>query len=255
MGKLIIASILASTMLLCCGRSAMADDKYYGDRELKMVAFGDSITAGMDIIGIGSYPSYNWSTGSNIDSHSVKLMRLYHVQVTTLNVAIPFAPAAWMPFEFSLIGSYVPDYATIDAGANDICQNYHMDIIGNIKRLIDDLIKRNPNIEIILMPIPNITTMPYAVRGRDQTTCRAIWSVFCPYLLGPLVSDEQRYVRKLELDGINYSLGELAAKYPKQVRLTPIWEPLYDAEISTYDCFHPSIIGQQRISDLTFFNP
>lgn len=228
---------------MCCWGSVFAD-------EIKMAALGNSISQGTDIFGFGIYPRYNWATGDLIDSVAMKLERELNTPVVTKNVSILAASSSLLWLEFEMLGDFTPDFTTIEIGSNDICQNTHAEILANIRQTLDKLLKKNPAMQIILMPIPRISSMPDAI---DTLYCRAIWNVTCPYLLGVLVTKEQRATRQLEVDGINYSMGEMVKNYP-QVSFNPEVgiSPITNAEISTVDCFHPSIIGQQHLANSSF---
>lgn len=229
--------------ILCCWGSVFAN-------EIKMAALGNSISQGTDIFGFGIYPRYNWATGDLIDSVAMKLERELNTPVVTKNLSILGAPSSLLWLEFEMLGDFIPEFTTIEIGANDICQNTHAEILANIRQILDKLLEKNPYMKIILMPIPRISSIPDAI---DTLYCRTIWNVTCPYLLGVLVTKEQRATRQLEVDGINYSMGEMVKNYP-QVSFNPEvgTSPITNAEISTVDCFHPSVIGQQHLANSSF---
>jgi hypothetical protein len=122
--------------------------------------------------------------------------------------------------------------------------------VKNVKMVIDRLMKINPNVEIVLAPIVKISSVHDV--GSDWF-CELAWSIECPAILGSLVTDEQRLLAQLKIDGINYSLQELAVLYP-QVRFNMELGQMDVTQefLSAADCFHPSAMGQQKISDLTF---
>jgi len=241
-----VLRILLAIVLFCCCRILTAG-------ELKMAAIGTSTTQATDVITISLInPRYSWATGDLIDSHKIKLERERGVEVIAKNVAIPGATSEFLWLEVDLLGDFIPDYTTVEIGANDVCQGRTVETLKHVKRLLDRLVKLNPNMEIILVAIPRITSIRDA---RDTLECQAIWNITCSPLLGALVTREQREIRQLKLDGLNYGLLKLAKNYP-QVRFNMVIgeTPISDEDLSAADCFHPSVEGQQHIADVTFVN-
>jgi len=242
--RVLVALCLISSFI-GCGRLDAEDI-------LKMAAFGNSISRGTNSIGFGNYPAYNWATGTKIESHMIKLEKQRRVQVIAKNLSIAGVTSTHLAKEIEHLYGFIPDYATIEIGANDVCRNMNTDILRNVKNAIDKLVKINPAIEIILVPIIKITSVHDVKQGLK---CEIAWDLECPALLGTLVSDEQRLLRQLKLDGINYSLEKLAALYPQVSFNSEVGEvDVQEEAISDVDCFHPSVAGQQWLSDLTFLN-
>ena len=220
---------------------------------LRMAVFGNSISQGANAINMGANTQINWASGNEINSHAVKLEKEYDVNVIVKNVAEIGAPSHRLRHQLKELKLFIPDYATIEIGSNDLCRKIFNDdnIVKYVKRTIDALIHKNPNIKIVIAPIPKITSIyssaPFTAK------CILWWNISCPDLLGSFLSDNDRLLRQLKIDGINYSLLKLAEMYP-EVYFNPElgYKDILRESISTLDCFHPSIEGQQKISDYTY---
>jgi lysophospholipase L1-like esterase len=222
----------------------------FGKGIIKMAAIGNSVSQGTNAAGVGVYPEYSWSTGTKIESHRVLLEKMRNVKVIAKNVSIVGANSSILHLELNNLGKFKPDYATIEIGANDVCWNMTKYYIKNIKKAIEWLIERNPNIEIIVIPIPKITSMPKAV---NSTQCKAVWNIACPYLLGSNLTESQRKARQTAIDELNYKLAEMVEDFP-QVSIRPevAYQDIQAEDISGVDCFHPSIEGQKKLAWLTY---
>ena len=221
---------------------------------LNMAVLGNSVSQGTDSIGWGVYPEYNWASGTKIRSHLVKLEEQRDVKVIAKNVSIVGAHSNLLGFELERLGKdFIPDYATIEIGANDVCMaigDVKNNFLHNVKSAIEKLIDMNPNVEIIVTPIARLSSM---TKVRNSMGCKVVWDIACPSILGSLLTEEQRQHRQAMIDDINVSTKALVSTYPQvHFNITLGTLDIPDDYISTVDCFHPSVIGQQAFSDLTF---
>ena len=220
---------------------------------LKMAVIGNSVSQGTNIFGIGIWPDYNWSSGRKIDSHLMKLERERHVKVEVENVSIVGATSCLMEKEIKFLKhNFKPDYATIEIGTNDLCLlGFNTDIAEHIKNTIDGLLEKNEQMEIVVSPIPNVTSMYEAIG--DKTKCKILWNLMCPRLLASWLTKEERQEKQKEIDKINDDILDVVEHYLQVNFNRDVGNrPISANEVSEIDCFHPSVDGQQAYSDETW---
>ena len=239
-------NILIALAFLCASSVVKAES-------LKMVVIGNSVSQGTNIFGIGIWPDWNWSSGRKIDSHLMKLERERNMTVEFRNVSIVGATSCLMEKEIYLLGkNFKPDYATIEIGTNDFCLiGFNTDIAGHIKNTVDNLLDKNEQMEIVVSPIPKVTSMYDAIGSKPK--CRLLWDIMCPRLLASWMTTEERNQVQKKIDKINDEILRVANQYP-QVKFNRDLghRPIRANEVSEVDCFHPSVLGQQAYSDTTW---
>lgn len=244
--------MLLRCIFVLCGL-VMSPGYAFGDEErehLKMASLGDSVTQAVNATSLGSHPSLSWSTGTDIQSHLKKLEEEGY-QVEAVNAAVRGASSLSLLYQIHGL-PYVPDYVTIMVGANEVCGEGVVDTVGNIRAGVETLKETNPEVQIVLVPIPKLLSLYEA--GINSKSCRFRWWLFniCPTFLGSHLTDEMRVANQAKVDAINDALVEVAAdlgaKYNRNLGDVNIGPE----DISDVDCFHPSITGQQLISDLTY---
>lgn len=244
--------MLLRYFFILCGL-VIYPDYAIGDEErehLKMAALGDSVTQGVNATSLGSHPNLSWSTGSDIQSHLKKLEEEGY-QVEAVNAAVKGASSLALPYQIHNL-PYVPDYVTIMVGANEVCGDGVVDTAGNIRAAIETLKGTNPEVQIVLVPIPKLLSLYES--GVDSRSCRFRWWLFniCPTFLGSHLTDELRAANQAKVDAINDALVEVAADFGAKYNRNLGDVNIQPEDISDVDCFHPSITGQQLISDLTY---
>ena len=228
-------------------------------------ALGDSISTGFNSGGWGDKgKQYSWSTGNStsIESHYTKLTEYFDHNIMVHNFAVAGAVAADLTSQVDKLLVEKPDYVTVLIGANDVCSwgdDYASDLdkfknyfSTNVIRIIE----HNPQVKLLIVPIPNLVRL-WEV-GKESSSCKFKWRLFgiCQPLLGRGVTDYQRQLFNERIEQISQFYAEFAALYPANI--------IYDASLVTYlfdikhiskrDCFHPSLAGQDLISQLTWSN-
>lgn len=240
--------LLRCIFILCS--LVMCPDYAIGDEEpLKMASLGDSVTVGVNATSLGNHPNLNWSTGTDIQSHRKKLEEEGY-QVEAVNAAVSGALSSDLLYQVHNL-PFVPDYVTIMIGANDVCRGFLVDTVGNIRAAVETLKETNPEVRILIVPIPKLISLYEA--GVDSKSCRFKWWLFniCPTFLGSL-TDELRAANQAKVDAINDALVEVAADFGAKYNRNIGDANIGPDDIGDVDCFHPSITGQQLISDLTY---
>lgn len=229
---------------------------------LVMGAIGDSISAGFNAQRLGDNRELSWSTGNSaqISSHLKRLSALRQTQVTGYNEAIAGSVANDLPRQVTRLIPKNPDYVTLAVGANDVCgwpadfdaarEAFKTQITTQIERLTS----AHPDVTIMLSPVPDMYNL-WSI-AKDKPSCQARWDMFglCSELLGSRATDQSRaaFVRKWE--AINSAITEVARDHaanvihdPELAHMPFVWD-----DLSTMDCFHPSVKGQNLLAEKTW---
>lgn len=207
----------------------------------------------------------NWSTGTStrgaVVSHFHKLQEILDQTVKAVNVAQAGATSNNLDEQVTELIKHNPDYVTLLIGGNDVCSwpvNHEerlKQFTHEIETTIQKLISHNPEVKILLVPVPD---MKHLWELNANGSCQWLWDLFdiCPSLLSSSSSESDRTKFKGRLDDLNKSLEFIALMFKDHVR--------FDADLANYkfkqediskkDCFHPSLIGQNNISELTWKN-
>ena len=266
--QMTLSKTLLSTALLVGAFTASkevlaADTSPSQNQVVVMGALGDSITMGFNSGAPLNQPQSSWSTGTRssdgVTSHRERLEAMGYA-VFARNVARSGAKAVEMPGQLAtLLRWATPDYVTLLIGANDVCDwsEDHLRELGsfrkNVATTLATLIKHNPDVRVVLVPIPDMLNLWEVGLG---SRCEKRWNriPMCTNLLGRRVTPEQRSAFVSRLADANDTLASLAAEFSNNVRFIASAETV-DFErqhVSRLDCFHPSLAGQKLISDTTW---
>jgi lysophospholipase L1-like esterase len=232
-------------------------------QSLTLGAIGDSISAGFDARHLGDNREYSWTTGSKPESqsHLKKLTALFGVPIAARNEAVAGSTVYDLGRQLDRVLAADPDFLTITVGANDVCSwnvdDDTADVVAFMDKLaehIQRVVDHNPNVRIYLAAIPDMYNLWRL--ASPSASCQRKWDLFgiCNVLLGSdrTEADRQAFVGRWR-DG-NAALQAVAALFPENVYHDPsmattqfLWE-----HVSTIDCFHPSIAGQNLLSEKTW---
>ena len=237
-----------------------ADDKRR--RDFVFVSLGDSITSAFNTRFLGSTANkrYSWSTGnsSKVKSHYSRLKNILNRRIKAHNLARNGAHAVDIVDQYKRVSDQRIDYLTILVGANDLCA-WSSDHTEDLLRLSIDLryvvtraISNNKKIKIIM---PSMPDMHHLYReGRER--CQFKWDFFaaCPRLLSSASNEirRQRFVEQLH--DVNKLLSKVAADYPANIKyIDKVYDFKFSKEhVSSIDCFHPSVRGQNELAKITW---
>jgi len=217
-------------------------------QEFKMAAFGDSISQGTNSSGFGTKRANSWSTGTAVKSHLAFLKEQHPEGVEAVNASVNGARADDLESQLESLGDFVPDYLTIEIGGNDACHG-KFDVSSKVDLILDKVTILNPEIQIVLVPIPNLLSVRKL--GEVRSHCRSVWKAFnaCPEILGKNANPE---AIQNKIDVINDELTEVAGKYSQVSYKRELGDFEFAVEdISKTDCFHPSVSGQEKLSEMT----
>jgi lysophospholipase L1-like esterase len=234
--------------------------------EISIAAIGDSITVAFNAEALFSNERYSWSTGNNtngrVESHYRRIKALRpQAEVKAVNAAVTGSKAEDLMSQVNRILPYKPQYLTMMIGANDVCgwneNNYDDKLVEfekTLKEVLAKIILFLPNIKILLAPIPDVYRV-YEV-SVEQSGCQSTWEFLgiCRSLLARNLSDSDRRAFIPRWQNANQVLQSVADLYPENILFRGDladfqfeWEHL-----SKRDCFHPSIAGQNLLSELSW---
>ena len=223
-------------------------------------AMGDSITRAFDAARPLDNPALSWSTGDDmfgrVESHLVKIQKIRGGKVSGYNEARSGGRSIEMPGQAADLIKRRPDYVTILIGANDLC-DWNNDaeaelnaLATNVRQAIASLVAANPKIIIALSAVPD---MYHLWEIGHQNSCQRKWDNLniCSRLLSSNATTADREAFARQWEDVNSAYAEIAGDYPANVRFAAegahiAFEPKH---ISSLDCFHPSIEGQNLLSD------
>jgi lysophospholipase L1-like esterase len=229
-----------------------------------MGALGDSITVGFNSSAIGENRDLSWATGLDpgvrVRSHAFRLKSHYsYTDLKAHNMAAVGATSADLAAQTSKLAHHNPKYVTLLLGANDLCrfasedQTFLVQFEERVDSSVRQMISKNPGVHIVISGVPDIYRL-YQLGKRNG--CEFQWNItkMCSRLLSPSSTDE---VRQWIFDGwksMNLILEEIANRYPENsvYVANPTSEEFSREDISSYDCFHPSARGQNRLAEVTF---
>ena len=224
---------------------------------------GDSISVGFNASAFGVNRELSWTGGldpqGRVLSHALRLQALLQRPVIVHNEAFAGAETKNLVKQTDRLLSSKIDYVSIMIGANDLCKNAGAVEWQSVRRIQDvqdsitRIIEANPEVKIVLAAIPDMLRLRETGLGRG---CQATWNIakICSPLLGRDRTDAERSLFGERLNQMNHSLSEMAMNFSEHVRFdwaTSEFEFPWEY-ISRIDCFHPSVPGQNKISEITF---
>lgn len=231
-------------------------------------ALGDSITAAYNLTGPWQAYAYSWSTGHSlvelnyVKSHYIRIRELLkNSQIKAYNEAYHGAGADKIPAQAAQLARYRPHYVTLMIGANDICHypekatEYMSIFADNIRYGIRKMIAARPDVKILVVPIVDLAEVHRIVV--EQRACRPTLPIaqwFCSVIVS---EDTPRATYEAALRGrleYNAMLEQVTAEFPENAMfVAAAAETKFNtSDLSTFDCFHPSMAGQNKISDVTW---
>lgn len=210
-------------------------------------ALGDSTTTAFNSKEAWNNPAYSWATGEEIESHLKRLRKVFpDREIVSLNIAFPGMREADLERQVDIATTRRVDYATILMGSNDLCHKTPVDEYkAGVEKAVNRLIHHNPKIKILISSIPDIVQ---SRRVEKPESCDPIWKKVMEMCD---VSDEERFYKAW--GDMNLFLEKLAIKN-EQVKFSDaiMTTELTTESISEIDCFHPSLLSQERIAELTW---
>lgn len=228
-----------------------------------MGAIGDSMTTGFNSRRLGDNREISWSSGDapDVESHFRRLKaRTPSHTIIAYNEAIAGSVSSDLNRQVTRLLRRAPDYVTVTIGANDICSwdvdyaAHLLDYKTKLRAAVQRLVDARPAIKVYLAPIPDMYNLWEIASPRAE--CRQRWDVLpvCSVLLGSGATARDRAAFVDRWRDANAAIAAVALEFPQHV--------LHDPElahtqfewhhVSPLDCFHPSIAGQNMLSELSW---
>lgn len=248
--------------ILACSVGISVSAVSAADERVVVGALGDSISTGFNAQRFGDNREYSWSTGTaaGLKSHLRRIEETQGLPVASYNEAIVGSVAADLDRQALRLLRHKPNYVTITIGANDVChwnedyENQRQAFASNLRRAFERLVKANDEITIVVAAIPNLLNL-WEI-SQSQPYCYDVWEKFsiCQPLLGREVTAEKRKAFHARWEHANETIRDVAAAYPNHVRFHPALATVRFqwSHVSPKDCFHPSIAGQNLLSDISW---
>ncbi len=252
---------------------------------LRLYSIGDSITTGFDSHFIGDNPAVSWVNGfhgfleqllgvPDISSHNQRITASYGSAGRT-NVMEAQNGGRWddaLGQAQGVLGEQ-PSYLTVALGGNDVCRNSIsalptvLEIEGHVRATLDFLDANLPGgASVVVVGIPdvkNLYEVALSEKGALGIDCQLIWQTTalgfpCGSMLSPTNSEADRlFVQAMNFaynDAIqNVVIARNATSRRVYYRFIEIESvPFRGDDISSIDCFHPSVQGQALISAETW---
>lgn len=236
-------------------------------KKVVVAAMGDSITVAFSSdIAFKPDPAFSWSTGEKsapgFESHLQRLRRRFpNTMIQGKNVAVSGATIDDIAKQVVQVNALRADYVTLLVGGNDVCgwaSSYtasETKFLNKLNQYLSSLTLTNPNIRIVLSAIPDITQI-WDV-AKNEAACQKVWTAiprFCSPIFGQKASDSSRIALRERLRQTNFKIADVAKRYAKNVKFAASVgrAALTRADLSPYDCFHPSVKGQSILSAYTW---
>lgn len=228
-----------------------------------------------------SKDTFSWASGEDIRSHYKRLRflkRQHGVEVEVVNAAVPGSLISDLKAQARKIrklmrsGDYVSlEYVTIMIGSNDACRavskiydsrywKYQKERLWIALQVLSSI--KQEKIKILLSALPDIPSLGKDSISRKRTvgalTCRDFRNTvlkLCNDLLG-WQTERGYYSKRVVVEEHNKMLAEFAQTAERDFPNLEIFftDKLFELKITSadlaMDCFHPSLKGQQKISDV-----
>jgi len=198
-----------------------------------IVALGDSLTqaAALSSQLPGDNPDYSFATGTQISSFYLSLKNAGK-NLTAKNLAVSGATsAALLTNQVPQVAAYKPKYITLLVGGNDLLQQLSASQFEtNLRQIVCNA--KIKDAQILIATLPNFIAM------RSDSIPACTNTNLSPALKALAVLQIQNYNSKITKIAQDYNLT--------LVNLFPI---LTSEHISTLDCMHFNIAGQQKVAE------
>jgi lysophospholipase L1-like esterase len=223
---------------------------------------GDSISRGLDISTLGQEDvADNWATGSSLPSSLVNQFQnafsSLSVFVNGLNLAVSgdsvLGGGSKFANEASVMAASHPQVVVIEIGANDVCQGNLSSATAvsqfqtDVASALTTLTQASPAPQaVVVASIPHIFALTQISTLSNNQTCQLAWQVVCPNLqVGQTAFEAQWNSANQALQQAVTSVGGVVAYDGGAIANTAFTAN----DVSTVDCFHPSVSGQTKIAD------
>ncbi len=219
-----------------------------------MAATGDSFTRtfATGSASCNSFGSCSWSTGTVVNSHYQRLSALNPALTGhATNAAQLGALMSGFLGQVNTIAPSHPDYVTVLFGGGDIClsSTTAAQFKTQFRAGMDALFAASPSSHVLVASIWNFESLRSAVlAGNPSATWGSLCGVFFnapPANRALIMNRVAQYNAVLETECATYA----NCLFDGYALFNHVWSP---AEVSTVDNFHPSVAGQEMISQVLY---
>ena len=223
-------------------------------------AMGDSISRGYDIQALAQedLPD-NWSTGTDLPNSLLNELNTTFQPTGSfsgVNVAVVgdsvLGSNSTFAQQAAQLAAQTPQVVTVEIGANDVCQGnlatsgasttFKNDVVTALQTLVNS---PNPPKSIVVLSIPHIFNLTQIPALAANSVCPIAWNLLCPNLqVGQATFDAQWTEANLALQQAATMIGGPVIYDGGAVASTTFAA----ADVSSIDCFHPSVSGQEKIA-------
>lgn len=224
----------------------------------KLGALGDSISVAHNADAIGTNAHHSWTTGGE-HSHLGRIQtRFPHLKVIPLNVAVSGARSSDLKIQVDQLIPHRPDYVTLMIGANDLSEWFMsrqthkiLDFTQNVRQAVTRLIEVNPRTMILQVAIPDQSRVLTLLA--NQRMIGKYEAVLNNLMQSPELQAMTSFYKGLQRQA-NTALREIAQEFSKNVRYAgSVASAIFsEAHLSKHDFYHPSVLGQRLLADLTW---
>lgn len=231
-----------------------------------MGAIGDSITVAVFADGslgglADGQPEHSWATGDEagdgVNSHYERILgQNSGILGNNFNNAVSGARIDDFVTQANTTIPLAPDLVTVFLGHNDLCVDSVSQIPSNavfeshVRAGLDTLIAGLPDATIVVLEIIDVAQLWDCCSG--DFGCRFAWSLYGVCESVTASSDADRAVVRQRTIEFNNILRNVCAE--KGVEFDDnIFEQTFTlSDVSGTDCFHPSVQGQQKLSEASY---
>jgi lysophospholipase L1-like esterase len=218
-----------------------------------MAATGDSFTRTFATgpASCDSFGSCSWSTGTLVNSHYQRLRALNPALTGhATNAAQLGASMSAFVTQVGGIAPSHPDYVTVLFGGADVCfgSTTAAQFATSFRAGMDALVAASPNSRVLVASIWNFESLRAAALAGNPS---ATWSI-CGSFFNASSADRAlimgrvvQYNAALETECATYA----NCLFDDNALFNHVWSP---AEVSTVDNFHPSVAGQEMMSQVLY---
>lgn len=230
-----------------------------------LAAVGDSITRGFDACSLlADCPSASWATGTDRSVDSLASRLLERPKAHSSNHAVSGSRMADLPQQMRRAATHDPDLVTVMTGANDACRQTtaQMTPVAEFRESFREALRTlradQPKAQVYVASVPDLLRL--WEQGRDNPTSVRVWGLgICQSMLKDPrsdrpVDDERRQEVRERVVAYNGALREVCATDARcRYDEGAVFDFRFSAgELSSWDWFHPSRQGQQRLADLAY---
>jgi lysophospholipase L1-like esterase len=246
--------MVVGAALLVVGASAAAPAASNPPLPASMAAIGDSFTVGFatgapDCAGFQVCSVYSWATGTGVDSHYQRIVALDpNMTGHAHNVAVLGSTMAGFLGQANNASSSAPDYVTVMLGAGDICFGMTpvAQFTAQFRAGMDKFAASSPGSRVLVASVWNLESMRTAVYARNASPTWPLCGSFFTADATTRAAMMQRvgeYNQVLQTECATYA----NCRFDGNALFDHVWTP---DEVSTVDNLHPSVVGQEMISQV-----